>query len=148
MDQNANPNESELSFQYESIRINLNSDWTKLNFQSEIIRMNPNGWNYLDRIELEIWLGLIRAQMDPDWFVLKSYFLLIWISILDWIGINRIGLDWFLTGFHQTRYTLAKVSDLHWFWTNRDANPNELELTSQYESIRINLNTDWTELNF
>ena len=34
------PNETELSFQYELIRINPKSDWSELNFESEPIRMN------------------------------------------------------------------------------------------------------------
>ena len=99
-----NPNQSDLGLMKTefSIRINANeskvgmnridSDWKFGLHQSEI---------GLIRIDLDCKLGLGLVLIHSDWC----------------LGLNRIKSNWFMTGFHQTRYKTffgLVRNDSHW----------------------------------
>ena len=117
-----NPNESEVNFQSEWMRINAETDWSKPNIHS--IRMNPNteihsDWKLIRfRIDsgsygLKIYFGFVRIHSDRNLglnvlifklfstneiqnvFRIGSYwFALARIQMSEWFGIVLIGLEW------------------------------------------------------
>ena len=84
-----NPNESETNF---SMQINPDLDWSEPNFQSESIFELE-----LIRIDLDWKLGFGLVRIHSDWC----------------LEINCINSVWFLTFFHQTRFTMV-WNDSHW----------------------------------